>query len=56
LSEEQKAAERRLEEALQLASGPQPASLFVQQDAQAALSLHAEACERLIEHRSEHGC
>jgi len=30
--------------------------MFVQQEAEASLRLHVAACERLIKHRSEHGC
>ena len=56
LTEEQQIAERRLNETLQLTSGPQPAPPFLQQEEESALLGHVAACERLIKHRSEHGC
>jgi hypothetical protein len=56
LTEAQQIAERRLNEALQLTSGPQPVPPFLQQEAESALRGHVAACERLIKHRAEHGC
>jgi hypothetical protein len=56
LTEEQQIAERRLNEALQLTSGPQPVAPVLQMGAESALRGHVAACERLIKHRAEHGC
>ena len=56
LMQEQQTAERSLNEALQLKSGPQPLSSSRQQEAESALRWHVEACERLIKHRAQHGC
>jgi len=56
LTEQQQIAERRLNEALRLTSGPQPAAPFLQHEQESALSGNVGACERLIKHRAEHGC